>query len=125
MIYIYKLCPNVFHVIFTYLNRTEIIILYKNISKNNNRNNDFFFREIENYFVEKKIIPNLFYWNNIDIQKNLSIQIANTFGKDKCTIVDERFQKELEVILEPMTIRWPRIYPHGNYFELENENYQT
>lgn len=59
------------------------------------------------------------FWENIDIERDIAIHLCH--GKDNIWIENKKTHKRLEVILEPMVIKYPRLYPHGNYY-FNNEN---
>jgi len=84
----------------------------------------------------EEVKKNLIYWSSINIHEDLELQTINPDSKDVKTkiksgnepsiwIRDKRRNKGLEVQLEPMVVKWPKMYPIGNYIdptEINDEN---
>jgi len=61
------------------------------------------------------------FWKNINIENDLEI-CTYEYKKKNTNIMEttlwirhKKTNGKLQVILEPMVVKWPKIYPHGNY----------
>lgn len=84
-----------------------------------NNNND------ELLWISEKIQRNPKYWDQIDIQKDLEAcrveftRKATNTQETSIWIRDKRTNKRLEVQLEPMRVKYPKMYPFGNWIDPE------
>ena len=103
-----KLPKEVISTIFVYLDIENLIKL-----------NQFIFhyhiRNALNSVVQLRI-P-IFFWQRINVEKYLEIR----YNKQYPYIHDKRTSKALRVILEPMYLSYPYVYPFGNWNEKGND----
>lgn len=74
-------------------------------------------------WLSEKIQRNIKYWDQINIQQDLEAcrveftrKATNTIDSS-IWIKDKRTGKRLEVQLEPMRVKYPKMYPFGNWIE--------
>lgn len=65
---------------------------------------------------------NIYYWKNIDIEKDLRVERVENDQNNNVWIKYIKTNQKLRIILDPMFVKTVRLFPYGNWIGEKHEN---